>query len=113
MIYTEFDPLEEVIVGDCYNPGELDWALPKDSLKHFNKILEETKEDLNNLADFLKKSNIKVCRPNVVQHSRTYQMPNFSVEVPICPIVPRDQYLILGKKIIQTYTSYTDRYFDS
>jgi glycine amidinotransferase len=113
MIYTEFDPLEEVIVGDCYNPGELDWALPKDSLKHFNKILEETKEDLNNLSDFLKKSNIKVYRPNVKQHSRIYQMPNFSVEVPICPIVPRDQYLILGKKIIQTYTSYTDRYFDS
>ena len=39
MIYTEFDPLEEVIVGDCYNPGELDWALPKDSLKHFNKTM--------------------------------------------------------------------------
>jgi len=45
MIYTEFDPLQEVIVGDCYDPGDLDWALPKDTIDGFNKILEETKED--------------------------------------------------------------------
>ena len=41
MIYTEFDPLEEVIVGDIYSPGDLDKFLPPKSLYGFNKILEE------------------------------------------------------------------------
>lgn len=113
MIYTEFDPLQEVIVGDCYAPGDVDNFLPKKSISNFNKILEETKQDLNNLTDFLKKSNIKVHRPKVQKFKQPIQMPSFKINLPICPIVPRDQYLIAGKNIIQTYTSYTDRYFDS
>jgi N-dimethylarginine dimethylaminohydrolase len=113
MIYTEFDTLQEVIVGDCYAPGDVDSFLPKESISSFNKILEETKQDLNNLTDFLKKSNIKVHRPEVQKFEQSIQMPNFKINLPICPIVPRDQYLIMGRDIIQTYTSYTDRYFDS
>jgi hypothetical protein len=35
MIYTEFDPLQTVIVGDCYVPGDLDNFLPKDSISSF------------------------------------------------------------------------------
>jgi hypothetical protein len=113
MIYTDFDPLQEIIVGDCYEPGDLDWALPKESLESFNRILKETKEDLNSLSDFFKKSDIKVHRPTVVKHDNAYNLSGFKVNVPVCPIVPRDQYIVIGKKILQTYTSYTDRYFDS
>lgn len=113
MIHTEFDPLQEVIVGDCYAPGDMDHFLPKESISSFNRILEETKQDLNNLADFIKKSNIKVHRPEVLKYTNSIEMPNFKVNFPMCPMVPRDQYLILDRQIIQTYTSYTDRYFDS
>jgi N-dimethylarginine dimethylaminohydrolase len=113
MIYTEFDPLQTVIVGDCYAPGDLDYFLPKDSTSSFNRILEETKQDLENLSNFLKKSNIEVLRPRVIKFNHNIEMPEFNVRLPICPIVPRDQYLVLDRTIIQTYTSYTDRYFDS
>ena len=113
MIYTEFDPLQTVIVGDCYVPGDLDNFLPKDSISSFNRILEETKQDLDNLANFLKKSNIEVLRPNVIKFDHHIEMPSFDVRLPICPIVPRDQYFVMGTDVIQTYTSYTDRYFDS
>ena len=41
-MYTEFDPLQEVIVGDSYAPGDLDKLLPQQSISGFNKILEET-----------------------------------------------------------------------
>jgi N-dimethylarginine dimethylaminohydrolase len=113
MIYTEFDPLQEVIVGDCYNPGDLDWIFPKETLSGFNKILEETKEDLNKLSNFLINSKIKVHRPEVIKYKKNFDLVDFNVKIPICPIVPRDQYIVIGKKILQTYTSYTDRYFDS
>lgn len=113
MIYTEFDPLQSVIVGDCYAPGDLDNFLPSDSTASFNIILEETKQDLERLSNFLKQSNIQVLRPQVCKFDSNIKMPCFDVTLPICPIVPRDQYFVIGKDIIQTYTSYTDRYFDS
>ena len=39
MIYTEFDPLQEVIVGDCYAPGDMDQFLPAESVASFNSIV--------------------------------------------------------------------------
>ena len=47
MVYTEYDPLEEVIVADSYVPGDLDHLFPDNSLSSFNRILEETKQDFD------------------------------------------------------------------
>lgn len=113
MIFTEFDPLQSVIVGDIYSPGDIDHLLPKKSLASFNRILEETKEDLDNLANFLQKGNIEVKRPTVYDYPEKINLPNFIIDLPISPVVPRDQYKIQGDVILQTYTSYTDRYFDN
>lgn len=113
MIYTEFDPLEEVIVGDIYSPGDLDKFLPPKSLYGFNKILEETKEDLDNLSTFLTSGNIKAHRPKVHKFAHDFKMPEFDIVFPMSPVVPRDAYMVRGKTIIQTYTGLTDRYFDS
>ena len=41
MIYTEYDPLQSVIVGDTYAPGDVDHLLTKGNTSQFNKILEE------------------------------------------------------------------------
>lgn len=113
MIYTEFDPLEEVIVGDTFLPGDIDHMFPNNVLDKFNIILEETKEDLENLVDFLKKGNIKVHRPDVFKFKQNIEMPDFNINFPMSPLVPRDQYKVQGNTIVQTYTSLTDRYFDS
>lgn len=112
MIYTEYDPLETVIVGDTYAPGDVDHLLTTGNTAQFNQILEETKQDLDALANFLKQGNIEVLRPHVHKYNHV-TMPNFDVELPMAPVVPRDALLVMGKTIIQTYTSYTDRYFDS
>lgn len=112
MIYTEYDPLEEVIVADSYIPGDLDHLLPYRSLSLFNKILEETKEDFDRLADFLTKGGITVHRPRVMKYPAHVAMSGFDVKFPMGPTVPRDQYKVQGKTVLQTYTSLTDRYFD-
>lgn len=113
MIYTEFDKLEEVIVGDCYDPGDLDNFLQDGSVAGFNQILEETKEDFEKLSDFLKQGGVKVHRPNVLKYKDNIEMSSFDVRIPMSPIVPRDTYIVRGKTVYQTYTSMTDRYFDS
>lgn len=111
MTYTEYDPLESVIVGDTYAPGDVDHLLNNNATQ-FNKILEETKQDLDNLAEFLKRGNIDVMRPVLYRYD-SVRMPKFDIQFPMAPVVPRDALLVIGNTIIQTYTSYTDRYFDS
>ena len=113
MIYTEYDPLESVIVGDTYDPDQVSQLLNHPNPSKFNRILEETKQDLDQLAQFLKQGNIEVMRPDVYQYYDPVNMPEFDVQFPIAPIVPRDALLVMGKTILQTYTSYTDRYFDA
>ena len=112
-VWTNWDPLEEVIVGDCYAPGDLDWCIPAEYLDAFNRILCETKEDLNSLEALLTSLQVKVHRPKVFTYSDKIVLNKFTVQQPMAPIVPRDQYLIYGDTIYQTYTSMTDRYFDS
>jgi hypothetical protein len=112
MIFTEYDPLEEVIVADTYLPGDIDELFPNQNLSSFNQILEETKKDFDCLADFLSQGNIKVHRPNVYAYKKSISFPNFNVAFPMSPVVPRDQYKVHGNTILQTYTSLTDRYFD-
>lgn len=112
MVYTEYDPLEEVIVADSYAPGDLDHLFHNESLLSFNRILEETKEDFDNLADFLTEGGVKVTRPEVMKYPDHIAMSGFDVRFPMGPTVPRDQYKVQGKTILQTYTSLTDRYFD-
>jgi len=112
-IWTNWDPLEEVIVGDNYGPGELDWAVASEIKDSVNEILKETKDDLNHLADLLVSLGVKVHRPKVVPYQQPVDLTIFSAEIPTAPIVPRDQYLAYGDTIYQTYTSLTDRYVDS
>ena len=112
-VWTDWDPLEEVIVGDCYAPGELDWSVDPALQQSFNTVLAETKQDLDALAGLLQQLGVKVHRPRVHNFQHSVDLATFSVQCPTSPIVPRDQYLVYGNTVYQTYTSMTDRYLDS
>jgi glycine amidinotransferase len=112
-IWTNWDPLEEVIVGDCYNPGDFDWAIDNNIKESFNLILKETKEDLNNLAKLLESLGVKVYRPSINVFSGPIDLCGMTVQNPVAPLVPRDQFLVYGDTIFQSYTSFPDRYFES
>ena len=112
-IWTNWDPLEEVIVGDSYSPGDLDWALDPSIKEQFNQLLKETKEDLDNLALLLSNLGVIVHRPVVTKYNGSVDLKTFLVKNPAAPVVPRDQYLAYGNTIYQTYTSMPDRYIDS
>ena len=111
MIYNEYDPLQEVIIGDVHGPGELDHLFDH-NVDGFNSILEETKEDLDKLSSLLKEHNVIVHRPKPLKFD-SISLPGFNISIPMSPLVPRDAYMVRAKTILQTYTSLTDRYFDS
>ena len=112
-IYTNWDPLQEVIVGNCYTSVPVKWSVAGDTKRLLNKILAETKEDLDNLATVLQTLGVTVHRPVPNQFPEEVKLVDFSVLRATNPIVPRDQYLAYGNTIYQTYTSMPDRYLDS
>jgi hypothetical protein len=98
MIWTEWDPLSEIIVGGC----STDYKLGNQNIdQYFTQLLAETSEDLDNLASWLSAAGITVHRPN------TTIRPNS-----IPPMIPRDQYLVYGETIYSTFTSMKERYYD-
>ena len=108
-IWTNWDPLKEVIVGNCETTSNLN--IHPESKKLFDKILKETKEDLDFLAKTLQKLDVTVWRPKPLS-LQSIQLHDFKIKNPTFPIVPRDQYFVYGKSIYQTYTSMPDRFFD-
>lgn len=104
MIWTNWDPLKEVIVGNCVGGA---------AHNKLARILQETKEDLDTLAGYLTKLGIRVHRPNASHLPVDIDLGRFKINNPTSPIVPRDQYLMYGNTIYQTYTSMPDRYLDS
>ena len=103
-IWTNWDPLKEVVVGNCFE------GHARNKLAH---ILQETKEDLDALAEYLTKLGVRVHRPTVTRYPENINLGNFKVKHATAPIVPRDQYLVYGNTVYQTYTSMPDRYLDS
>lgn len=103
-IWTNWDPLKEVIVGDCFD---------RHHSNKLDQIFNETKEDLGSLADYLTKLGITVHRPTVTHFEENINLGNFTIGRATAPIVPRDQYLVYGETVYQTYTSMPDRYLDS
>ena len=112
-IYTEWDPLEEVIVGDCPSTCLDIWNLPAETRRLLDIILSETKEDLDALANFITNFGVKVFRPNLISYPLDINQGNFNITNAMSPLVPRDQYLVYGNTIVQTYTSMPSRYVDS
>ena len=103
-IYTNWDPLTEVIVGNC----------PTVAVRgNLARILQETKEDLDVLAEYLIKLGVQVHRPRITKFPENINVGHFTIDYHTASIVPRDQYLVYGNTIYQTYTSMPDRYLDS
>lgn len=113
-IWTEWDPLEEIIVGTCPPENFYDnAAVDEKALPLLQTILRETREDLDNLSKMLENMGITVYRPKVLPFERGINIAGFVSKNPVAPIVPRDQYLVYGEKIVQTYTSMPDRWLES
>lgn len=113
-IFTNWDQLEEVIVGNCPTEIPDDWSVSNDVRKTFNLILSETKEDLDNLSNYIRDTfKVKVHRPKIINFSQNIKCGDFIIRNPAFPIVPRDQYFAYDKALYQTYTSLQDRYVDS
>ncbi|MEN8145389.1 MAG: inosamine-phosphate amidinotransferase 1 [Gemmatimonadota bacterium] len=123
-VHNEWDPLEEMIVGVAEGAqvpiGEkglysLEYYEHHDSIEEIpsgpydERVIEETKEDLETIVAALKGEGVIVRRPEVTDHSKMFGSPDWQSdgEFNYCP---RDVLLAIGDMIIETPMPLRSRY---
>ncbi len=119
-IHSEFQPLEEVLVGRAYPPGSFSYSKDSELRDGLDQILGETEEDLNKLVSLLESFGVTVRRPNTLFNlgdqngaANTLDLNLFDFTFPNHPLMPRDTTLVVGQQLIQTYTKSANRYFEN
>lgn len=109
MIYTEWDRLEEIIVGRTYDAGCLSEFDDNELVDGMSKILDETEQDFQALTKTFEDHGVKVHRPKPPvlgsEHTR-----NWHSKFPYPPICPRDFHVVYGDLIINTSGGDCNRY---
>jgi glycine amidinotransferase/scyllo-inosamine-4-phosphate amidinotransferase 1 len=76
------------------------------------KVIEETKEDLNEFRSQLEKVGVKVLTPTPKNHSKVFSTPDWTSDG-YYNYCPRDSALIIGDTIIETPMPLRSRYFEN
>ena len=83
MIYSEFQPLKEMIVGSSYLNHTC-------MIEGLDRVIEETNQDCNALEAILTELEVKVLRPKQKAFRKEFHHP----------IMPRDIFGFYGNKMI-------------
>jgi len=103
MIYTEWDPLEEIIVGKVYDPKDIEHIDDVEFKNNLQRIFAESEEDFCKLTELLQSYGVTVHRPNC-KYKGDFRYP---------AVCPRDMHIVYGDKIINTIGGDPNRYYES
>lgn len=127
-VYTEWDPLEEVLVGIVDDIRVPDWdksvraVIPKKHSHLFKvqsgqrfpeELVRKAREEVNTLAKILEAQGIRVKRPNESEHHQSISTPYFTTTGTFYSAMPRDCLFAVGKKIIEVPMAWRSRYFET
>ncbi len=118
-VWTEFQQLEEVILGRAYPASFFSYLEDSEFRDQISKILEETEEDLQSLEKILEGLGVKVRRPNISfqlnQGSEPYvfDLQKNKFTFPNHPLMPRDTLFAYGDKIVESFTGSQGRFFEN
>jgi glycine amidinotransferase len=125
--YTEWDPLEEVIVGSLdgatipSNHITVTYNLPRSVMALYRLaagwrypawMRRLAEKELDGFIRLLEGEGIRVRRPDPVDFSRKYRTPHWSSRG-FTVACPRDAYLVVGDEIIEAPMCWRSRYFES
>lgn len=128
--YNEWDPLEEVIVGRLEGAAFPSWktinrhtvpvgewdrieqAVGRVGAPYPPAMVEAAQRALDGFIHLLTAEGVRVRRPDVVDFSRPFGSPAWSVDSGFCVANPRDPFLVVGQEIIETPMADRARYFE-
>jgi glycine amidinotransferase len=125
--HTEWDPLEEVIVGVIDGAAVPEWhvtlraTMPESSERLFRtqggrpfpaEAVSAARRDLEGLVELLKSEGVRVHRPDVHDHTRPFSTPDWSSKGGLYAAMPRDLLLVLGDELIEAPLAWRSRYVE-
>lgn len=123
--FTEWDPLEEVIVGTAigavrspFEPASAPFVpLGADERAFTGGVFADeevarAQEQLDGLVDLLERRGIVVRRPDPLDQRVRVVTPDFECEMGHAQTCPRDVLLVLGDEIIEAPMAQRSRYFE-
>lgn len=125
--YTEWDPLEEVVVGVVDGASVPPWhvalraTMPEESWAFFQERggqpfpqeqIDAAARELDGFARRLEREGIAVRRPDVLDHRRPYSTPDWSSAGGLYAAMPRDVLLVVGEDLIEVPMAWRSRYFE-
>jgi len=129
--YTEWDPLEEVIVGRLEHAMFPDaqiinkHTIPPSASSVVQEIValggvpyppemtEAAQENLDQFIHILRAEGITVRRPDIVDYEVPFRTPDWRVPSGSSATNPRDPFLVIGNEIIETPMADRSRYFEA
>ncbi|UIA88521.1 hypothetical protein LU631_03740 [Erwinia tracheiphila] len=125
-VYTEWEPLEEVIVGIMDDIRVPDWdkglkaIIPRENSRFFQErsgkrfpeeLVIKARQEVNTLAEILQAEGIRVRRPDESNHHQPIVTPHFTTGGTFYSAMPRDCLFAIGKKIIEVPMPWRSRYY--
>eukprot|EP00755_Sulcionema_specki_P017688 Sspe_Gene.64995::Locus_38497_Transcript_1_2_Confidence_0.750_Length_2090::g.64995::m.64995/K00613/GATM; glycine amidinotransferase len=125
--YTEWDPLEEVIVGTVEGATVPEWhpacraVWPRKQWDFFKEnqgkpfpkhLIDAATKELDYLVEVLEGEGITVRRPDVMNFSDSYTTPDFKSLSGMYAAMPRDVLIVVGDEIIEAPMAWRSRYFE-
>jgi glycine amidinotransferase len=125
--HTEWDPLEEVIVGRLEGATipsahvTVTFNLPPLAARLYRLaagfrypkwMVRLAQRELDGFIGLLEGEGIKVRRPEAVDFARRFRTPHWASRG-FCVACPRDPFLIVGDEIVETPACWRSRYFEA
>lgn len=125
-VFTEWGPLEEVVLGSCRNfnmsvyddtvsflyddPGKANQDVERPSIAQ--RFIDEREEDLDALAALLTQEGVTVRRAERMNRSQAISTPDFESVTTSCD-APRDMFLAYGSCFIETPPTNRKRFYEA
>lgn len=129
--YTEWDPLEEVLLGDplgAMRPADMavfDTVIPERFQGLVNdlfaasgnrfppELVDRARDQVRALRDRLEDEGVKVSTATPIDFSKPISTPFWSVANQFCSSNPRDSLMMIGDTVIEAPMLDRSRYFES
>ncbi|CAM9883841.1 unnamed protein product, partial [Discosporangium mesarthrocarpum] len=127
--HTEWDPLEEVIVGRVDGATVPEWHVSGKAVwpsKHWNmyktragqlfpeNLIAKAAEELDNFCHILTNEGVTVRRPEIRERdfNRPVSTPDFEANTQLYAAMPRDLLIVVGNEIIEAPMAWRSRFFE-
>ena len=122
--FNEWDPLQEVIVGTARHAADVAYEpslRPYFPAGHTDSssshpvhpaLIEAAERQLDAFAETLARRGITVQRPDPIDHTQPYSLPDWQCASGHAAACPRDVLLVVGNEIIEAPMTQRSRYFE-